>query len=105
MEHVVLITGTSTGFGRDAAERFARRGYHVFATMRNSQEGNVRHRQALEQLAVDERLRLEVLDLDVTNEGSVQEAVHRALERAGRLDVVINNAGIACSLNPRVPAR
>ncbi len=64
----VLITGTSTGFGRDTAERLARRGDHVFATMRDVSGRNAGHRDALERLASEERLRLRVLDLDVTDQ-------------------------------------
>src|SRR3954453_11279506 len=91
----VLITGTSTGFGRHAAEAFARRGYRVFATMRDPQGRNADARRALEHLAQAEHLPLEVLDLDVTTDASVNSAVEYAMARAGRLDVVINNAGIA----------
>ena len=93
MSTVVLITGASTGFGRDAAERLARRGHHVFATMRDASGRNAERRAALERLADAENLRLRVLDLDVTSEESVQRAVDSALREAGRLDVVINNAG------------
>jgi NAD(P)-dependent dehydrogenase (short-subunit alcohol dehydrogenase family) len=95
MSKVVLITGASTGFGRDGAERLARRGHQVFATMRDSRGRNAEHRAALEQVAADEGLALTVLDLDVTKDGSVRDAVKEALDRAGRLDVVINNAGFA----------
>lgn len=95
MGSVVFITGASTGFGRDAAERFARRGHRVFATMRESRARNEQHRRALEQLALTEKLALDVLDLDVTDETSVRGAVDEAIDRAGRVDVVINNAGIA----------
>jgi NAD(P)-dependent dehydrogenase (short-subunit alcohol dehydrogenase family) len=95
MSTVVLITGASTGFGRDAAERLARRGHHVFATMRDIKGRNREHREALERLATREELRLQVLELDVTDEESVQNAVLSALHDAGHLDVVINNAGVA----------
>ena len=91
----VLITGTSTGFGRDTAERLARRGDHVFATMRDLSGRNAAHRDALEMLARQEGLRLRVLELDVTDQVSVDNAMAAALEEAGGLDVVINNAGIA----------
>lgn len=91
----VLITGTSTGVGRDTAERLARRGDHVFATMRDLSGRNAAHRDALESLAIAENLRLRVLELDVTDQKSVDHAVTAALDEAGGLDVVINNAGVA----------
>jgi len=91
----VLITGASTGFGRHAAEAFARRGYRVFATMRDPRGRNDEARRALEQLVEAEHLPLEVLALDVTDGASVDDAVEHAITRAGQLDVVINNAGIA----------
>ena len=91
----VLITGTSTGFGRETAERLARRGHRVFATMRDVDGRNAPHRKALEALARDESLKLQVLELDVTSEESVSGAVNDALRDAGHLDVVINNAGFA----------
>jgi NAD(P)-dependent dehydrogenase (short-subunit alcohol dehydrogenase family) len=95
MSSVILITGASTGFGRDAAETLARRGHNVFATMRDVNGRNAEHRKSLERLASSEALHLHVLELDVTNEASVQNAILRALEQAGQLDVVINNAGFA----------
>jgi NAD(P)-dependent dehydrogenase (short-subunit alcohol dehydrogenase family) len=91
----VLITGSSTGFGRDTAERLARRGDHVFATMRDAHGRNARHRVALEALSVREGLRLRVLTLDVTDQASVDSAVAQAVDEAGGLDVVVNNAGVA----------
>jgi NAD(P)-dependent dehydrogenase (short-subunit alcohol dehydrogenase family) len=95
MSAVVLITGSSTGFGRDAAERLARRGHNVTATMRDVEGRNKENRQALELLAGSEGLSLRVLELDVTDESSVQDAVSAIIARNGRLDVVINNAGFA----------
>jgi NAD(P)-dependent dehydrogenase (short-subunit alcohol dehydrogenase family) len=95
MERVVFITGASTGFGRVAAERFARRGHQVFATMRETRGRNADAAARLEEMARAERLRLEVLDVDVTDEASVRRGVETMLDRAGRVDVAINNAGIA----------
>jgi NAD(P)-dependent dehydrogenase (short-subunit alcohol dehydrogenase family) len=94
MSAVVLITGASTGFGRDAAGRLARRGHHVFATMRDPHGRNAANREGLEDLARTERLALTVLEMDVTDDASVRGAVGRALEDAGHVDVVINNAGL-----------
>ena len=95
MSIVVLVTGASTGFGRNAVERLARRGHQVFATMRDIKGRNAEHRESLERLADREALSLQVLELDVTDDDSVQHAVRDALHHAGRLDVVINNAGVA----------
>jgi len=91
----VLITGSSTGFGRDAAERLARRGHQGVATMRDIDGRNHAHRTALETITASERVSLKVLELDVTDEPSVQNAVASAVAEFGRLDVVINNAGFA----------
>jgi NAD(P)-dependent dehydrogenase (short-subunit alcohol dehydrogenase family) len=93
MNSVVLITGSSTGFGRATAQALAGRGYTVFATMRHSTGRNAPEREALESLATREGWALHVVDLDVTDEASVDEAVRQILSRAGRIDVVINNAG------------
>ena len=95
MRNVVLITGTSSGFGLDTAQRLARRGHHVIATMRDSRARNAEARASLERLAGDEKLALTVLELDVTDDASVTAAVDTAVREAGRIDVVINNAGYA----------
>ena len=95
MSQVVLITGASSGFGHDAALRLARRGHRVFATMRATSGRNATAREALERAAASEQLPLQVLELDVTDEGSVNTAVAAALASSHRLDVVINNAGYA----------
>ena len=84
---VVLITGASTGIGRATAELLARRGYRVFATMRDTSGRNVHAREELESLELD------VLQLDVTDESSVAQAVSEVISRAGQIDAVINNAG------------
>src|SRR5688572_572945 len=93
MGSVVLITGASTGFGRMAAEALARRGYLVFATMRDVAGRNSEKAAELWAIAKNEALSLHVLALDVTDDASVQDAVEQARQHAGRIDVVINNAG------------
>jgi NAD(P)-dependent dehydrogenase (short-subunit alcohol dehydrogenase family) len=92
---VILITGTSTGFGRTAAETLAQRGYRVFATMRDCSGRNAAASEDLRSLANRKGWSLDVLDMNVTDDASVRNAVQQALDRAGRIDVVINNAGIA----------
>lgn len=97
MSKTVLITGSSTGFGRDTAETLARSGYHVFASMRAAGSKNREHAESLRRLAEAESLNVDIIDLDVTRVDSVEHAVRSVLERAGRIDVLINNAGIAAA--------
>lgn len=92
-KQVVLITGASTGFGRLFAETLARHGHTVFATMRDPTGRNATNASEVRALAKKESLPLHVLELDVTNDASVEQAVRTSIEQAGRLDVVINNAG------------
>jgi NAD(P)-dependent dehydrogenase (short-subunit alcohol dehydrogenase family) len=95
MNKVVLITGSSTGFGRTAAEALARRGYAVFASMRDISGRNSSHREALESLAKTESLPLRVVEMDVSSDDSVSSATEKILKQTDRIDVVINNAGVA----------
>jgi NAD(P)-dependent dehydrogenase (short-subunit alcohol dehydrogenase family) len=89
MSKTILITGASTGFGRDTAETLARAGHTVFASMRDPQGKNRQHAQTLrDQGAV-------VVELDVSSDTSVDEAVKEVLARARRIDVLVNNAGVA----------
>lgn len=90
----ILVTGCSSGFGRLTAETLARQGHTVFATMRKPRGRNEDAAQALEAIAADEGLALRVLGLDVTSTKSVNRAVEKVLERSGRIDVAINNAGV-----------
>ena len=89
----VLITGTSSGFGLHTAIELARRGWRVFATMRNLDK-----RTPLDEAAAEAGVaqRLELMRLDVTDAASIEEAVRDVLQRSGgRLDAVVHNAGVA----------
>ena len=92
-KQVVLVTGSSTGFGRLMAETLARRGHTVFATMRDPVGRNAPNASEIRALAAKESLPLHILELDVTNDASVEQAVLASVEQAGRIDVAINNAG------------
>ena len=94
---VVLVTGASTGFGRLISVTLARRGYTVFASMRDIAGRNRSHAAELEELQRQEDLRLSVVELDVTDDLSVRQAVERVARDAGKIDVLVNNAGISCS--------
>jgi NADP-dependent 3-hydroxy acid dehydrogenase YdfG len=82
MSKIVLITGCSTGIGRDLAHRLAHSGYTVIATARKV--------ESLENLPVAWKLRL-----DVTKPESIRHAVNIIIQRFGRIDVLVNNAGYA----------
>lgn len=88
---VILITGTSSGFGRLMAEGFARKGDRVIATMRESTGRNASAAAEIAALG----LPIDVVDIDVLSDESVTAGVARAIELAGRVDILINNAGIA----------
>jgi len=82
MSHVVLITGCSSGIGRDLAQRLTGSGYTVVATARRTET----------LLDLPAALKL---PLDVSQAESVKAAVDCALQRLGRIDVLVNNAGYA----------
>lgn len=90
MRKVILITGASSGFGRDTAETLAHAGHRVFAGVRDAAGRNSEVAARFRELGVT------TLELDVTSESSVNAAVAQLIaETSGRLDVVINNAGVA----------
>jgi NAD(P)-dependent dehydrogenase (short-subunit alcohol dehydrogenase family) len=83
---VVLVTGTSSGFGRMTAQTLARRGHRVHAGMREIGGRNA--------TAAAERLALHVVQLDAGDATSLDTAVTAVVEAAGRLDVLVNNVGV-----------
>jgi NADP-dependent 3-hydroxy acid dehydrogenase YdfG len=87
--NTILITGASTGFGRDTAETLKRAGHAVFASMRDPEGKNREHADILRKQDI------EVIELDVTNNDSVERAVRSMLDQSSRIDVLINNAGVA----------
>jgi len=83
MPSTVLITGCSSGFGLATAQRFLAAGWNVVATMRSPQ-----------QASFDSSDRLLLAPLDVTSPASIAAAIERGIERFGKIDVMVNNAGI-----------
>jgi NAD(P)-dependent dehydrogenase (short-subunit alcohol dehydrogenase family) len=77
---VVVITGVSSGIGRAAAQKFAQSGCQVFGTVRNTSKA-----QAIPGV--------ELVEMDVRDDASVQRAIQAIVARAGRIDVLVNNAG------------
>lgn len=85
----ILITGCSTGFGYDSAKYLAEKGHHVYATMRNMNDKNKEAATELKKLATSKGLKLEVVEMDVTSDASVEAA----MTKIPTVDVLINNAG------------
>lgn len=86
---IILITGTSSGFGWLAANSCAAYGHKVYATMRETRSRNADKARMLAQ-----RENIEVLDVEITNGKSVADAVATVVRKEGRIDVLVNNAGI-----------
>jgi NAD(P)-dependent dehydrogenase (short-subunit alcohol dehydrogenase family) len=87
---IVVVTGASTGIGQVTALHLARRGFNVYATMRNPDRGA----GPLTEAAGAEKLALKTLKMDVDQAASVTSAIGEVLRAEGRVDVLVNNAGI-----------
>ncbi len=88
---VILVTGCSTGIGLSTAVTLARGGHEVYATMRNPATSATE----LLGLTAAQNLKISVLAMDVDDDASVREGIAEVLRRDGRIDVLVNNAGVA----------
>jgi NAD(P)-dependent dehydrogenase (short-subunit alcohol dehydrogenase family) len=93
MPLTILVTGSNGGLGRLMSETLARGGHRVFASMRDVDGRNAPAATELADLAHREELPLSVLELDVRDDDSAAAAVESAIAIAGRVDVLVNNAG------------
>src|ERR687896_2735285 len=91
-QKVAAVTGSSTGIGYETSLILARNGFHTYATMRNL-EGE--KSKPLTEVAKNENLQLQVIELDVNNDKSVADAIRTIADERKRIDVLINNAGYA----------
>ncbi|MEO0778649.1 MAG: SDR family oxidoreductase [Bacteroidota bacterium] len=88
MKKNILITGTSTGVGFESAILFAEAGFQVYASMRNLKKAD-----ALKAKITEAALDIEILQLDVTDNASIEKAVNAIIAKDGKLDILLNNAG------------
>src|SRR5258708_15032664 len=95
MAQAILVTGSNSGFGRLTVETLARQGYRVFAGMRAVEGRNAPAAADLRTLAEREQLALQIVELDITSDASVEQAIKSIVDSTGHLDVVVNNAGVA----------
>ena len=86
---IILITGTNSGFGWLASKTCAALGHKVYATMRD-----IKGRNAGKATTLVQQANIEILDVDITDGKSVDDAIAAIIDQEGRIDVVINNAGI-----------
>jgi len=88
MEKVALVTGSSSGIGYETSLSLARDGYFTYASMRDLNKA-----KQIRKISEDEGLPLEVIELDVDSEQSVEFAINTIFGNKGRIDVLVNNAG------------
>lgn len=93
-KQIALVTGGNRGIGFGLCQALAERGYHVILTARHENAG----REKVQEL-VEQGLSVEFLPLDVADEKSIHSAILTIKERYGRLDVLINNAGVLLDRN------
>ena len=87
---IAIVTGSSSGIGLETSLLLARNGFYTYVTMRNLDKS-----KAITNLKQKEKLSLEVLQLDVTTDESVKEAINKIINEQERIDVLVNNAGYA----------
>jgi NAD(P)-dependent dehydrogenase (short-subunit alcohol dehydrogenase family) len=87
-QRVAVVTGSSTGIGYETSLTLARKGFLTYATMRNLNKG-----ENIKSLAQKEKLPLKIVQLDVTDDISVKNAIQSITAESSRIDVLVNNAG------------
>jgi len=85
---VAIVTGSSSGIGFETSLMLAKNGFKTYATMRDPSKSD-----KIRQIAIDKKLPIEVGQLDVTKESSVDNAISAIVEQEGQIDVLVNNAG------------
>jgi NAD(P)-dependent dehydrogenase (short-subunit alcohol dehydrogenase family) len=93
MKQIIVITGASSGFGALTARSLALAGHTVYASMRETKGRNAEQVREVEQYASEHKVDLRTIELDVASQESCDSAIQQIIAKAGRLDVVIHNAG------------
>jgi NAD(P)-dependent dehydrogenase (short-subunit alcohol dehydrogenase family) len=91
-EKVAVVTGSSSGIGLETALTLARNGYLTYATMRNLAKSD-----NIKAVADKDHPPIRIVQLDVTDDTSVNNAVKSIIRETGRIDILVNNAGYALS--------
>lgn len=85
---VAVVTGSSSGIGLETSLLLAKNGFYTYATMRDTFKSD-----NIEKIANKENLPLEVLSMDIDNDISVRNAIHKILDEKKKIDILVNNAG------------
>ena len=89
---VAVVTGSSSGIGFEISLILARHGFNTYATMRDLQKSST-----LRSIADKEKIPLKCVQLDVTNDMSVKQAIETIVNEANKIDILVNNAGYGLS--------
>lgn len=87
-QRVAVVTGASSGIGYETSLTLARNGFVTYATMRSLNKG-----ENIKSAAEEEKLPLKIVQLDVTDDESVKDAMQSIISEASGIDVLVNNAG------------
>ena len=87
-QRIAVVTGSSSGIGFETSLLLARNGFYTYATMRDTLKS-----KKIEKIANKENLPLEVLSMDVNNDDSVRNAIHKIIDEKKKIDILVNNAG------------
>jgi NAD(P)-dependent dehydrogenase (short-subunit alcohol dehydrogenase family) len=87
-QRVAVVTGASSGIGYETSLTLARNGFVTYATMRSLNKG-----ENIKSAAEEEKLPLKIVQLDVTDDESVKDAMQSIISEASGIDVSVNNAG------------
>lgn len=93
MKNVIIITGASSGFGSLASHALARAGHTVYAGMRETTGRNAPQVEEANRFSKEYSVDLRTVEMDVSNQPSVDAAIKAIIEQQGRIDVLIHNAG------------
>ena len=101
MKNVIIITGASSGFGSLASHALARAGHTVYAGMRETTGRNAPQVEEANRFSKEYGVDLRTVEMDVSNQPSVDAAIKAIIEQQGRIDVLIHNAGTWSSGQPK----